>query len=136
ALATERNTQAPLIATELFNSMRGTAAERAKAFLKNDKEALALRDSLHKAAVAAVEANIDGEAVTDAEKADAKKYAASHVEKAGIIAESLDRYADESVIAAVPDGHQALLTDKAKEGFDQVVPNPKTKLDKQKSEAM
>jgi len=136
ALAQERELQAPAIAAALFPGIRTTAAERAKAFLNNDKEALALRDSVKAAATAAVEANIDGAGVTAEEAADAKQYAADHVQKAGIVAKALERYADGKAGSAVPDDYLTLIGAKAKEGFNQVAPKPKTPLDKQKAEAM
>ncbi len=135
ALEQERDLLAPTIAAELFGGMRSQAAERAQAFLNGDKQAIALRESLAEAAKAAVEANMDSAGGTDEQKADAKQYAASHVEKAGIIAESLNKYAKEASEAVVTDDQSNALAAKAKEGFDKVAPQPKTALDKQKAEA-
>ena len=123
------------MAADLFRGMRSQVALRAQAFLNSDKEALALRESVKQAAATAVEANMESAGGSAEQKADAKKYASAHVEKAGVVSALLNKYAGDASTAAVPDDRVNLVAAKAKEGYDSVAPQPKTTLDKQKTEA-
>jgi hypothetical protein len=134
-LIQERDQQAPLIAAQHYNTMIAQANQVTKRFLTEDKAALALREEIKKAAGSLVEANIDSEeGVTDEEKADAKKYAQEHVEKAGIVASSLHTFAGETVLSTIKESTQKGLEFKAKEGFS-LTPNLKMPLQKQVAES-
>jgi hypothetical protein len=135
-LAQLRDQESPTIASMLYQGLMAQAGQQTKAFLQTDKASLALRESLKKAAAAAVEANIDGtEGATEAEKADAKKYASSHVEKANVVAGRLDQYAVKAVEKAIPKGTAELLQAEAKSAFNQVAPQVDTPMDTQSAEA-
>ncbi|THF76867.1 hypothetical protein [Cohnella fermenti] len=135
-LAAARDQQLPLIASQLYQSLRAGANQQAEQYLLTSKEALALRDSVMQAATAKVEANIDSDGTATAEeKADAKKYAKENVEKARIVEQSLKKLSLDTVSGVVDIANRQMLQDKAKEGYDSVAPKMKTALEKQKAEA-
>ncbi len=135
-LEQERDNHTPLIAQQLHQYIIAEADSQIQRFLNSDKAALALREELKRAATAKVEANIDGvDGVTDEEKADAKRYAQEHVEKAGVIGAALRDYTREVVSASVSSEQKQKLQNDAAAGWESVSPNLKTPLQKQVAEA-
>lgn len=135
-LATYRDQHSPMIASQLYQFLLSGAKQQTDQFLLTNKEALALRDSVQQAATDKVKNNIDADASSTAdEKADAKKYAEENVKKAMIVEQSLSQLSHDTVRTAIVADDRTMLEQKAKEGYDTVLPKLKTPLAKQQDEA-
>lgn len=123
---------APAIAQEMYQDLVKFSGEQLQAYLVKDKQMKALRDSLNSKARGMVELNIDATGGADHQKADAKRHADDNVAKAGILEETIKKYAQLTIQTELTSSKQDALETKAKVGYKTVGPNPSTSSEKQK----
>lgn len=131
----ERDQQAPSMAQRAYSTIRTETSSAIHMFLVKDKKTRPIRDSMKRAAISAVQSNMDKVAGTDEQKADAKAFADSYVEKDNVVFKSLGKYAFDTIAPLIKDSRKIILEERAKAGFDEVKANTSVSIDKQISAA-
>jgi len=135
-LDAERNNLLPMIAEAEYGRMVSDAIRKTTEFAALDKSTAGVREALKELAVRKVTENIDRTDYTEQQKADAKKYAAEHVERQVVVPRTLYRYADQLVRRSVsPKIQQKEIYQAAWSGYQEVKPNAALPPDKHVEDA-